>query len=417
MNNRDKTDRNDKIYNSEQAITRKAIEETLRFLHHSPWENEYLIEVERLQVSVDDPCVLAVAGKVKAGKSSLLNAILEQDLAKVGATATTATINTFRYSSQKDNEHSIRCIYKDGREEWVSREFLDSLQGHDETQLLQTQTIKEIQFYLNLDILRDITLVDTPGTDSEVEEHEKTVQEYLLQTSNADAILYVVGNVPLASDQEFVKKCQEAFTSQQTQAFNTLGIITRIDEDDKTLAEVHNLTENCADKLKGELSGVVAVSAGIWRVLCVDKYEKPGYLENLRQQLKDNFTLDIIDYLLSSSETTWKGEDKKRNYEGCHMSASERIALKGDIPWRVFVVIARRLLKDDTLENIREELEQVSGFPKLLDVLKNQFFARGKLLRCYRILARLLEIVNNKILYRGLDSYHKEIRRGKRQMK
>jgi ATPase subunit of ABC transporter with duplicated ATPase domains len=53
--------------------------------------------MERLSGRVDQPCVVAVVGRMKAGKSTFLNALLGEDLAKVGAAETTATINYFRY--------------------------------------------------------------------------------------------------------------------------------------------------------------------------------------------------------------------------------------------------------------------------------------------------------------------------------
>src|SRR3954452_3398096 len=42
--------------------------------------------VERLSGQVDQPCVVAVVGRMKAGKSTFINALLGEDLAKVGAT-------------------------------------------------------------------------------------------------------------------------------------------------------------------------------------------------------------------------------------------------------------------------------------------------------------------------------------------
>jgi ATPase subunit of ABC transporter with duplicated ATPase domains len=53
--------------------------------------------MERLSGQVDQPCVVAVVGRRKAGKSTFLNALPGEDLATVGAAETTATINYFRY--------------------------------------------------------------------------------------------------------------------------------------------------------------------------------------------------------------------------------------------------------------------------------------------------------------------------------
>ena len=70
--------------------------------------------MERLAQQVDQPCVVAVVGRVKAGKSTFINALLGQDLAKVGTTETTATINYFRYG-RPDPERPVRCIWRYGQ--------------------------------------------------------------------------------------------------------------------------------------------------------------------------------------------------------------------------------------------------------------------------------------------------------------
>src|ERR1700680_3488629 len=85
--------------------------------------------LEQLAAKVQQPCVLAVVGRMKAGKSTFINALLGQDVAKVGVTETTATINRFSYGTPADPERPVRCHWRGGRYEDVSRDFLDSLQG------------------------------------------------------------------------------------------------------------------------------------------------------------------------------------------------------------------------------------------------------------------------------------------------
>ena len=57
--------------------------------------------MEGLATQVRHPCVVAVVGRVKVGKSTFVNALLGEDLAKVGTTETTATINYFTYGQPR----------------------------------------------------------------------------------------------------------------------------------------------------------------------------------------------------------------------------------------------------------------------------------------------------------------------------
>jgi predicted GTPase len=45
----------------------------------------------RLSAEVEQPCVVAAVGRMKAGKSTSVNALLGDDVARVGAAETTAT--------------------------------------------------------------------------------------------------------------------------------------------------------------------------------------------------------------------------------------------------------------------------------------------------------------------------------------
>src|SRR5947199_8843981 len=89
-------------------------------------------QMQQLATEVDEPGVVAVVGRVKAGKSSFVNALLGEDLAKMGATETAATINYFRQGTSDPN-FPVRCYWRTGKLKVTdeSRAFLDSLQGKD----------------------------------------------------------------------------------------------------------------------------------------------------------------------------------------------------------------------------------------------------------------------------------------------
>jgi predicted GTPase len=82
-------------------------------------------QLEKIAAQVSQPCIVAVVGQVKAGKSSFINALLREDLAIVGTTETTATINYFRCSKDSAvTDQTIRCFYHNGQSTYVDRAFL-----------------------------------------------------------------------------------------------------------------------------------------------------------------------------------------------------------------------------------------------------------------------------------------------------
>ena len=63
--------------------TQELIKQVLTFMEQSPWRDMYTTRLQVLHEKADFPCELAIAGRVKAGKSSFLNALLGDDLAMV----------------------------------------------------------------------------------------------------------------------------------------------------------------------------------------------------------------------------------------------------------------------------------------------------------------------------------------------
>src|SRR2546425_1363637 len=176
--------------------------------------------LEKIATQVSQPCIVAVVGQVKAGKSSFVNALLRDDLAKVGTTETTATINYFRYSERKvAPDRTVCCFYRNGQSSYVDRAFLDNLQGNDIETLHRAAEIDHLEYYLHNHILEQIRLVDTPGTNAAVDEHQNVTAEFMRlhqQLRNrhdqetqelgdtADAVIYLIRAVAGSADQKFL---------------------------------------------------------------------------------------------------------------------------------------------------------------------------------------------------------------------
>ena len=226
-----------------------ALTALLEFLANSPWKDKYYFQVREMQEKLKTPCVLAVAGRVKAGKSSFINALLGEDLAMVGTTETTATINIFRYGTPPDPEKPILCVRDyDGGSSWESRAFLNSLQGNTLEVLQRASGIRHLEFYINNPVLKDMCIVDTPGTNALVGEdgdaHENVTKEFFHMASalrkkhsketiaisqNADALIYLTGPVADAKTAEFLQDFQGI--QSQVHSYNTLVVMAKIDLD------------------------------------------------------------------------------------------------------------------------------------------------------------------------------------------
>jgi GTP-binding protein EngB required for normal cell division len=147
----------------------------------SPELQPLLPAVMRAADALQRPLRVAVMGEFNAGKSSFVNALCGAEIARVGVTPTTATINLLRFG-----EPGGRVHYQDGRVEdrdaGEIRSFVASL---DEA---AAGAVRLVEIFYPLPVLQKTEVVDTPGTNSLRPEHERVARGFLTE---ADAIVWV----------------------------------------------------------------------------------------------------------------------------------------------------------------------------------------------------------------------------------
>lgn len=392
----------------------------LDFIERSPWRDSYAERIKVLIERADFPCELAIVGQVKAGKSSFLNAFLGDDWAMVGTTETTATINFFKYGVPDDLNRPIRVVWDDGREEWQTREFLDSLQGNSSDVLEKAKGIDHLEYYLQNPILQRITLVDTPGTNAMVDAHNARANEYIAGKDSlrekhnvlsinlknrADAVIVITERVPYMPTSELI-----ASFSQDTSAFNSIGVMTKIDlEEEVSSNEWERRCDDYSRELRQQLSAIVPVSAQIYRA--VKKLEGSGRFSEIASALKPIPESDFEE--VCKSRDTFLGNDSDINeyFLQFGLPYSKRKALAGNLDWMVFYAIAKELYRYPVNE-AKKRLIDYSGMEKMKTILDQQFFKRSRIIRCSKIIAELHrvldEILHRRIYYLRRDAKNRQ---------
>lgn len=378
---------------------------------------ELVDRMEELAKQVHQPCVVAVVGRVKVGKSTFVNALLRQDLAKVGTTETTATINYFSYGSPDPNR-PVRCHWRGGKVTDESRAFLDSLQGNDLETLRRADGIDHLEYFLPNPLLKQITLVDTPGTGAVVEEHQDRTAEFMQLNKQlrdrhdrdtrqigdtADAVIYLVGQVAKVTDQAFLQEFAQT-TGGGSSALNAIGVLSKIELQPEVLARRHELSAKIASQLKDTLNTVIPVAAGVHR-------EMDRLLENNGASLKRmavtlrRIPSDALEMLLDAEEFF-----RDFDFPDSPVGPAERRELLGDMKWGVFTTIARVAANPKlNLSGVVKRLEEIAGFKPLWGILNKHFIERGHILRCYRIAGDAQEVLN-EIRYTHLPKLRKGMR-------
>lgn len=373
--------------------TSTALAQAARRIRETHLSAELAIGFEKLAAQVNEPCVVAVVGRVKAGKSTFINALLGEDLAKVGVTETTATINFFRYGNP-DQHRPVCCHWRGGATTYETRSFLDGLQGNDEETLRRADGVDYLEYLIPNPWLRQITLVDTPGTGAVVDKHQNRSAEYLKlygqlrdrhsqQTerlgNEADAVIYLFGAVARASDDAFLEEFAQS-TNNNSKAFNAIGVMAKIELQPEILDRRHELSGKIAARFQERLNTVLPVATAVRRAL--DRWLKgdEAGLEHLIATIR-RIPKTRLEMLLDSAEIF-----TEEDFDDCPISAAERRKLLDNVPWRAFATIAQFAADDRlTKSQIIEQLDELTGFRALEKVLEDNFIKRGHILRCYRI--------------------------------
>lgn len=392
--------------------TKKLIGQVLKYIEGSPWRNYYADRINILSERINLPCELAVVGRVKAGKSSFLNALLQDNLALVGTTETTATINFFKYGQPIDDIHPVKVVWADGREEWQTKAFLDSLQGNDKETLEKANDIDHLEYFVLNPILSNITLVDTPGTGALVNEHEQRTSDYLsgeyealrkkheqqsmALKSKADAVVVITERVPTSSTNDLIGRF-----SNDTSAFNTIGVMTKIDmEPDTSESDWIRRCEKYSQMLRDQLNTIVPVSAGVYHaVRCLNQN---GKLKEIQEKIR-LIPSDTFNELFDGDRIAFltEGDEYDDLYSEYGLPYSERIKLVGSLEWEVFYIVARELYKHP-IETAADNLIAYSGMEQIRSILERQFFNRSRIIRCAKIteeLRLILSEIYNRHLY------------------
>lgn len=376
--------------------TNGLISDFKRLISISPFNDKYYGAIVEIESALSEPCRLAITGRVKAGKSTLINVLLGFDYAVVGTSETTATINIFRYGPPQFTERPILCEYIDGTKEWVSRQHLDNLQGFSDEVISEIAKVKHLTYFIDDPRLKDTILIDTPGIDAVVGEdgdahqiqteaflglRKRHESETISLSNNADAVLLLLGDVAHESDVDFIN----GFLNNRgnMSSLNTIAVMAQIDLTDERIQNRVAIAKDRYDKLSNYVNCVLPISAGLKR-----------YIPTLQEarNVKDTFakitSKESLDLLLRSAKLYFLPQ-----VPGIDLSLDERKAIyPSGIPFRCFAVIAKTLYEHDAQEAL-QLIDEISGINLLKDTLDIQFLGRSKQIKSEIAIKQTLSLI------------------------
>ena len=171
---------------------------------------------------LDEMFLLVVVGEFNAGKSAFINAVVGERVLQEGVTPTTAKIHLLKHGPEATTT--------------------DAGQG------LRIVTAPA-------DLLRDVHIVDTPGTNAIIREHETLTREFV---PRADFVLFVT-----SADRPFTETERAFLDAIRAWGKKTVIVINKVDifEHPSEVSEVVSFVRRAAEAMLGLVPPVFAVSA------------------------------------------------------------------------------------------------------------------------------------------------------------
>ncbi|MFC4139855.1 MULTISPECIES: dynamin family protein [unclassified Microbacterium] len=189
-------------------------------------DREQLALIDRLELRLDEPLRLAVAGMVKAGKSTLLNAMLGERIAATDTGECTRIVTWYRYSATP----TVTMHLRQGPPQRMAIRRDQGLLQFD----LGGRTAEEIEWIdvgWPLSGLKEQILIDTPGIASLSEDTSARAARFLTPEeapSAADAVIYLMRHLH-GSDLKFLEAFRDT-AAGAAQSVCAVAVLSRCDE-------------------------------------------------------------------------------------------------------------------------------------------------------------------------------------------
>jgi hypothetical protein len=347
-----------------------------------------LAVVSELERRLREPLRLAIAGMVKAGKSTLLNALLGEQIAPTDAGECTRIVTWYRYSTTP----TITLHTHDGQ---TRRMPVRRQQGRLVMELgdVPVEDVEWIDVGWPLEGLKSMILIDTPGIASLSEETSLRTTRFLTpqeSPSSADAVVYLMRHLH-ASDVKFLEAFRDT-AAGVAQTICAVGVLSRSDEIGSgridsllsagKVARRYERDGDLASLVLGVIpvAGLVAEGA---RTLRENEYAAFRELAGLERADRERLLVSADRFTRESDATTLSAADRR--------ALLSRFGMFG-------VRLATALIRGGvaTSSELSDAMVKQSGLVELRQFVRAQFRTRATTLKVRGVLLGLEKLIDEQ---------------------
>jgi hypothetical protein len=281
--------------------------------------------IEGVRERLLEPLRISIGGRIKAGKSTLVNALLGRQVAATDVGECTKIVAEYRYGLQDQ----VEVIPREG-EPWTLTPTRDGAipadigaPADDVALIVVSMTVR--------DPLERMTIVDTPGLFSSNEQYSANTKRFLgveraeidvdsrHAVSRTDGLVYLMPH-PSEDDREFLETFQALYPESRIGATNVVGVLSKIDMlgsgRGDPWPQARKVAANYERKLRSTMGRVVPV-AGLLAETSVGDAFTETEMHHLRaladvDSARRDIALDSVDAFRSSPDIGLDAERRQR---------------------------------------------------------------------------------------------------------
>jgi hypothetical protein len=346
-------------------------------------------ELDRIAGRLNQPIRIALAGTLKAGKSTLVNALVGENIAPTDATEATRIVTWFRHgpipkvtANHVGGRRSNVPIAR-GLAGWAGLTFdFGQLDAND---------IVDLDVEWPAGELMDATIIDTPGTSSLSRDVSERTLRLLVPEDGVprvDAVVFLLRTLN-AADIALLKQIGE-LVGGSSGALGVIGVASRADEIGAGRLDAMMSAKDVAQRFTGELdrtgicqavvpvSGLLALTA---RTLRQSEFAALEKLAAVDANELNKAMLSVDRFVRADSALPIDAQTRAQ--------LLDRFGMFG---LRISIAVLRAGAATDSV-TLADELLERSGLIALRDVIDQQFAQRSELLKAHTALVSLRRFV------------------------
>lgn len=349
---------------------------------------EALRRIEEHRRRLGEPIRVAIAGMVKAGKSTLLNAIIGEEIAPTDAGECTKVITWYRHGpTPRITMHlsggatqPLPVRRDDGR-------LVIDLGG------TPVEEVERVEVEWPSKRLEEVTLIDTPGIASLSTDVSARSASFLTPQdapSEADAIIYLMRHLHSA-DLGFLTAFHDTSVGT-SDTVNALAVLSRADEigagridallSARTIAERYR-SDGALRSLALDVVPIAGLLAQSARTLRQREFDALRQIARLGRQSRERLLVSVDRFVRADASIDVSPEDRA--------GLLDRYGMFGI---RLSAVVIRSGCDDAT--ELADELYRRSGMQELLRRVSDQFRSRADTLKARTALAALGALIRQR---------------------